>query len=230
MATAAASPIRTFRWTSRASNPRAARAGRSRPRNCASCSSRAPQIRPSQGDGSADGDGMYLTQLTGKQLSELEQMREQLGEIGSVTGQGRLMIGRGAPGFLLRLRRMGLRAERLPPQLVPAARNSADRRRGRFFREHARSLRRDAARRAAQLPAHPPRIVPDGPRTRGRRGNRHRSHHRGSRGAPDGRDARRPRLQGAQERGARRRHAVPARHVGFDRRADPSRAAQAYRR
>src|SRR5580692_7628719 len=48
-----------------------------------------------QGDGSADGDGMYLTQLTGKQLSELEQMREQLVEVGSVTGQGRLMIGRG---------------------------------------------------------------------------------------------------------------------------------------
>ena len=53
------------------------------------------EIKPSQGDGSADGDGMYLTQLTGKQLSELEQMREQLGEIGSVTGQGRLMIARG---------------------------------------------------------------------------------------------------------------------------------------
>jgi nitric oxide reductase NorD protein len=53
------------------------------------------EIKPSQGDGNADGDGMYLTQLTGKQLSELEQMREQLGEIGSVTGQGRLMIARG---------------------------------------------------------------------------------------------------------------------------------------
>jgi len=53
------------------------------------------ELKPSQGDGSADGDGMYLTQLTGKQLSELEQMREQLGEVGSVTGQGRLMIGRG---------------------------------------------------------------------------------------------------------------------------------------
>jgi nitric oxide reductase NorD protein len=53
------------------------------------------ELRPSQSDGNAEGDGMYLTQLTGKQLSELEQMREQLGEIGSVTGQGRLMIGRG---------------------------------------------------------------------------------------------------------------------------------------
>ena len=53
------------------------------------------EIKPSQGDGSAEGDGMYLTQLTGKQLSELEQMREQLGEIGAVTAQGRLMIARG---------------------------------------------------------------------------------------------------------------------------------------
>src|SRR5260370_34416037 len=53
------------------------------------------EIKPSQGDGTADGDGMYLRQLTGKQLSELEQMREQLGEVGPVTGQGRLMIGHG---------------------------------------------------------------------------------------------------------------------------------------
>jgi nitric oxide reductase NorD protein len=53
------------------------------------------EIKPAQGDGSADGEGMYLTQLTGKQMSELEQMREQLGEIGAVTGQGRLMIARG---------------------------------------------------------------------------------------------------------------------------------------
>src|SRR5579885_731615 len=52
------------------------------------------EIRPSQGDGNADGDGMYLTQLTGKQLSELEQMREQLAEVGSMTGQGRLMLAR----------------------------------------------------------------------------------------------------------------------------------------
>jgi len=94
------------------------------------------EIKPSQGDGSADGDGMYLTQLTGKQLSELEQMREQLGEVGTVTGQGRLMIGPRPPGFVLRLRRMGLRAERLSSQLVPAPRNFTDRRRGRFFREN----------------------------------------------------------------------------------------------
>ncbi len=52
------------------------------------------EIRPSQGDGNADGDGMYLTQLTGKQMSELEEMREQLAEVGSMTGQGRLMLAR----------------------------------------------------------------------------------------------------------------------------------------
>jgi len=52
------------------------------------------EIRPSQGDGNVDGDGMYLTQLTGKQMSELEQMREQLAEAGTVTGQGRLMLAR----------------------------------------------------------------------------------------------------------------------------------------
>jgi nitric oxide reductase NorD protein len=52
------------------------------------------EIRPSEGEGNAEGEGMYLTQLTGKQLRELEQMREQLAEVGSVTGQGRLMIAR----------------------------------------------------------------------------------------------------------------------------------------
>jgi nitric oxide reductase NorD protein len=52
------------------------------------------EIRPSESQGDTEGEGMYLTQLTGKQLQELEQMREQLGEVGAVTGQGRLMIGR----------------------------------------------------------------------------------------------------------------------------------------
>ncbi len=52
------------------------------------------EIRPSQSEGNAEGEGMYLTQLTGKQLSEFEQMREQLGEVGTMAGQGRLMIGR----------------------------------------------------------------------------------------------------------------------------------------
>jgi nitric oxide reductase NorD protein len=52
------------------------------------------QIDPSQASGNAEGDGMYLTQLTGKQASELEQMREQLGEIGALTGHGRLVMSR----------------------------------------------------------------------------------------------------------------------------------------
>jgi hypothetical protein len=52
------------------------------------------EIRPSKGDGSAEGEGMYLTQLTNKQLNELEQMREQLAEVGSMTGQGRLILAR----------------------------------------------------------------------------------------------------------------------------------------
>ena len=37
---------------------------------------------------------MYLTQLSGKQAEELEQMREQLGEIGSMSGHGRLVMSR----------------------------------------------------------------------------------------------------------------------------------------
>jgi nitric oxide reductase NorD protein len=53
------------------------------------------ELKPSQSDGSAEGEGMYLTQLTNKQMSELEQMREQLGEIGPMTAQGRLMMARG---------------------------------------------------------------------------------------------------------------------------------------
>ncbi len=52
------------------------------------------QLNPSQSQGDADGEGMYLTQLTGKQLSELEQMRDQLAEVGALPGQGRLMISR----------------------------------------------------------------------------------------------------------------------------------------
>jgi nitric oxide reductase NorD protein len=52
------------------------------------------EIDPSMGDGDSDGDGMYLTQLTGKQIGELEKMREQLGEIGPTAGQGRRALGR----------------------------------------------------------------------------------------------------------------------------------------
>jgi len=52
------------------------------------------QIKPAQGDGSAEGEGMYLTQLLGKDAKELEELREQLGEIGTQAHGGRLMIGR----------------------------------------------------------------------------------------------------------------------------------------
>jgi nitric oxide reductase NorD protein len=51
------------------------------------------QIRPSQAEGGAEGEGMYLTQLRGKQANEIEQLREQLAEIGAVSGQRRLIIG-----------------------------------------------------------------------------------------------------------------------------------------
>jgi nitric oxide reductase NorD protein len=52
------------------------------------------QLKPAQGDGSAEGEGMYLTNLLGKDSQELDQLREQLGEIGTIPGGGRLMIGR----------------------------------------------------------------------------------------------------------------------------------------
>ncbi len=52
------------------------------------------QLKPSQGPGHAEGEGMYLTQLFGKDSQELEQLREQLGEIGTIPGAGRLMLGR----------------------------------------------------------------------------------------------------------------------------------------
>ncbi len=52
------------------------------------------EIKPSEADGGgSEGEGMYLTQLKGKQAQELEQLREQLAEIGAVSGQRRLIIG-----------------------------------------------------------------------------------------------------------------------------------------
>ncbi|MFZ0890318.1 MAG: VWA domain-containing protein [Candidatus Binataceae bacterium] len=52
------------------------------------------QIKPSEATGEgAEGEGMYLTQLLGKQANELEQLREQLAEIGAVAGPRRLIIG-----------------------------------------------------------------------------------------------------------------------------------------
>jgi len=54
------------------------------------------EIEPSDSaGGDSGGEGMYLTQLKGKQAHEIEQLREQLAEIGAVAGQRRLVIGRG---------------------------------------------------------------------------------------------------------------------------------------
>jgi hypothetical protein len=52
------------------------------------------QIKPAQANGGAEGEGMYLTNLLGKDSQELDQLREQLGEIGTIPGAGRLMLGR----------------------------------------------------------------------------------------------------------------------------------------
>ncbi len=52
------------------------------------------QLKPGQANGGAEGEGMYLTNLLGKDAQELNQLREQLGEIGTIPGGGRLMIGR----------------------------------------------------------------------------------------------------------------------------------------
>lgn len=59
------------------------------------------QIKPSEGEGDADGEGMYLTQLSGKQAQDLEELREQLGEIGPASNHGRLMLmhGRGQDSY-----------------------------------------------------------------------------------------------------------------------------------
>ena len=168
---------------------------------------------------------MYLTQLTGKQAQELEQLREQLGEIGPISSAGRLMIGRGrSQDSYYAYDEWDYVRGGLSAQLVPAARDPARRRRRRF-------LRANAARYSEMLPQvrrHFQRIRPasyrmvrgleDGDEIDFDRTDRN------ARRAPDGRDSRRPRLQGAQKRSARRRHAVPARHVGLHRRADPSRS------
>jgi nitric oxide reductase NorD protein len=53
------------------------------------------KLKPAESSGNADADGMYLTQLTGKDAQELDQLREQLGEIGAMPGAGRLVLGRG---------------------------------------------------------------------------------------------------------------------------------------
>jgi nitric oxide reductase NorD protein len=52
------------------------------------------KLRPAESSGGAEGEGMYLTQLKNKQAEELDALREQLGEIGTLPGAGRLILGR----------------------------------------------------------------------------------------------------------------------------------------
>jgi nitric oxide reductase NorD protein len=52
------------------------------------------KLKPAEGTGGAEGEGMYLTQLKNKEAQELDMLREQLGEIGNIPGAGRLMLGR----------------------------------------------------------------------------------------------------------------------------------------
>jgi hypothetical protein len=53
------------------------------------------QLKPSEGQGGAEGEGMYLTQLFGKDSAEYQELRDQLGELGNLPSAGRLMLGRG---------------------------------------------------------------------------------------------------------------------------------------
>ncbi len=56
---------------------------------------------------------MYLTQLKDKDSQDLDELREQLGEIGTTSGRGPPDArARAQPGFVLRIRRMGLRGRR----------------------------------------------------------------------------------------------------------------------
>jgi nitric oxide reductase NorD protein len=52
------------------------------------------QLKPAESSGDAEGDGMYLTQLSNKDLTDLDQLREQLGEVGTLPNAGRLVLGR----------------------------------------------------------------------------------------------------------------------------------------
>ena len=122
------------------------------------------QIDPSQSSGAADGEGMYLTQLTGKQAAELEQMREQLGEIGSMCGHGRLVMSRTKQDsyfaydewdyVLADYRRNWCRLRE-----VEVSGDDGD-----FYNNTLAALLRDAAGGAAALPANPARVVSPGSR------------------------------------------------------------------
>ena len=185
------------------------------------------QIKPAEGQGGAEGEGMYLTQLTGKQAQDLEELREQLGEIGPASNHGRLVLmhGRNQDSYysydewdyvLADYRRGWCRLRE-----VALAGDDND-----FF---AQTLAR-YSEMLPQVRRHFQRIRPASYRmVRGLEDGeelRSRAPGRNPRVAPDGRESRSARLQRAQKRVARRRHALPARHVGLNRRADPSRGAQ----
>ena len=194
--TMAARPTNSIQLETAGPIPRVKVDARSHPTKLRKLLEPGAQLKPSQWQGGAEGEGMYLTQLLGKEADEFEQLREQLGEIGTMPGAGRLMLGRGRPGFLLRLRRMGLCCGRLSAQLVPPARDPGRRRRRRFFRRHARSATRDVLPQVRrQFPAYPPGFLSNGAWSRRRRRNRFRSHDRVARRAAYGRSARQSRLQ-----------------------------------
>jgi nitric oxide reductase NorD protein len=52
------------------------------------------KLQPAESSGGAEGEGMYLTQLKNKEAQDLEALREQLGELGTMPGAGRLILGR----------------------------------------------------------------------------------------------------------------------------------------
>jgi len=52
------------------------------------------EMKPSDGGGDRLGGGQYLTSVSEKEADELAQLREQLGEIGSIANPGRFVVGR----------------------------------------------------------------------------------------------------------------------------------------
>ena len=190
------------------------------------------QIKPAEGQGGAEGEGMYLTQLTGKQAQELEELREQLGEIGPASNHGRLVLmhGRNQDSYYSYDEWDYVQAD-YRRGLVPAARGPARRRRRTIFsRKRSRATPRCCRRCAATFSASGPRRIGWSAALRTARNSTSNAlvETRVSRLMGEMPD--RARLQCAQKRIARRRHALPARHVGLHRRADSSRGAQSSRR
>ncbi|MGH7907853.1 MAG: nitric oxide reductase activation protein NorD, partial [Candidatus Binataceae bacterium] len=54
----------------------------------------AAELKQSEAGGEREGGGVYLTHVTDKQAEELEQLREQLGEVGAFANPGRFVAGR----------------------------------------------------------------------------------------------------------------------------------------